>query len=218
MLINLLKQCNNAVCCCSAESLTPASWFGEGPCRKKSSLDIIHFYMNLPVIPNETESRFLWDANCIWASADTYLSLSKHKKTTIFILTACSLFTGVAARETAQALRTLAQAARGVAASTKEPQAAAAMLDSAQYVMEGSAMLIHEAHQALVHPGDAESQQRLAQVAVIFVSHCSSQPTFHFLCLCWRVNISSVTIIRSEPFYFLSPLSLLGTLLSGVSE
>lgn len=72
---------------------------------------------------------------------------------------------GVAARETAQALRTLAQAARGVAASTKEPQAAAAMLDSAQFVMEGSAMLIHEAHQALVHPGDAESQQRLAQVA-----------------------------------------------------
>ncbi|XP_075894320.1 talin-2 isoform X2 [Nelusetta ayraudi] len=79
-------------------------------------------------------------------------------------------YTGVAARETAQALRTLAQAARGVAASTKEPQAAAAMLDSAQYVMEGSAMLIHEAHQALVHPGDAESQQRLAQVAKA-VSH-----------------------------------------------
>lgn len=71
----------------------------------------------------------------------------------------------MAARETAQALRTLAQAARGVAASTREPQAAAAMLDSAQYVMEGSAMLIHESHQALVHPGDAESQQRLAQVA-----------------------------------------------------
>ncbi|CAG5958004.1 unnamed protein product [Menidia menidia] len=79
-------------------------------------------------------------------------------------------YTGIAARETAQALRTLAQAARGVAASTKEPQAAAAMLDSAQCVMEGSAMLIHEAHQALVHPGDAESQQRLAQVAKA-VSH-----------------------------------------------
>ncbi|XP_065813284.1 talin-2 isoform X2 [Labrus bergylta] len=79
-------------------------------------------------------------------------------------------YTGVAARETAQALRTLAQAARGVAASTREPQASAAMLDSAQYVMEGSAMLIHEAHQALVHPGDAESQQRLAQVAKA-VSH-----------------------------------------------
>lgn len=80
------------------------------------------------------------------------------------VCSTCWLTAGVAARETAQALRTLAQAARGVAASTKEPQAAAAMLDSAQYVMEGSAMLIHEAHQALVHPGDAESQQRLAQV------------------------------------------------------
>uniref|UniRef100_A0A673IKV4 Talin-2 n=1 Tax=Sinocyclocheilus rhinocerous TaxID=307959 RepID=A0A673IKV4_9TELE len=72
--------------------------------------------------------------------------------------------------ETAQALRTLAQAARGVAASTVEPQAAAAMLDSACHVMEGSAMLIHEADQALVCPGDAESQQRLAQVAKA-VSH-----------------------------------------------
>ncbi|KAF3832432.1 hypothetical protein F7725_026097, partial [Dissostichus mawsoni] len=42
-------------------------------------------------------------------------------------------YTGVAARETAQALRTLAQA-RGVAASTSDPHAAAAMLDSAQDV------------------------------------------------------------------------------------
>ncbi|XP_045080976.1 talin-2a isoform X3 [Coregonus clupeaformis] len=79
-------------------------------------------------------------------------------------------YTGVAARETAQALKTLAQAARGVAASTTNPQAAAAMLDSARDVMEGSAMLIHEAKQALVSPGDAESQQRLAQVAKA-VSH-----------------------------------------------
>lgn len=79
-------------------------------------------------------------------------------------------YTGVAARETAQALKTLAQAARGVAASTDDPQAANAMLDSARDVMEGSAMLIHEAKQALVAPGDAESQQRLAQVAKA-VSH-----------------------------------------------
>ncbi|KAL8196984.1 UNVERIFIED_CONTAM: Talin-2, partial [Gekko kuhli] len=77
---------------------------------------------------------------------------------------------GVAARETAQALKTLAQAARGVAASTSDPTAAHAMLDSARDVMEGSAMLIHEAKQALVAPGDAESQQRLAQVAKA-VSH-----------------------------------------------
>ncbi|MGH0128138.1 UNVERIFIED_CONTAM: hypothetical protein FKN15_033579 [Acipenser sinensis] len=77
---------------------------------------------------------------------------------------------GVAARETAQALKTLAQAARGVAASTTDPQSAGAMLDSARDVMEGSAMLIYEAKQALVCPGDAESQQRLAQVAKA-VSH-----------------------------------------------
>ncbi|XP_031702746.1 talin-2 isoform X1 [Anarrhichthys ocellatus] len=79
-------------------------------------------------------------------------------------------YTGIAARETAQVLRTLAQAARGVAASTTDPQAAAAMLDSACGVMEGSALLIHEAKQALICPGDAESQQRLAQVAKA-VSH-----------------------------------------------
>ncbi|KAB0345287.1 hypothetical protein FD754_022213 [Muntiacus muntjak] len=79
-------------------------------------------------------------------------------------------YTGVAARETAQALKTLAQAARGVAASTSDPAAAHAMLDSARDVMEGSAMLIQEAKQALISPGDAESQQRLAQVAKA-VSH-----------------------------------------------
>ncbi|XP_053222072.1 talin-2 isoform X1 [Podarcis raffonei] len=79
-------------------------------------------------------------------------------------------YTGVAARETAHALKTLAQAARGVSASTSDPAAAHAMLDSARDVMEGSAMLIQEAKQALVAPGDAESQQRLAQVAKA-VSH-----------------------------------------------
>ncbi|XP_007956406.1 talin-2 [Orycteropus afer afer] len=79
-------------------------------------------------------------------------------------------YTGVAARETAQALKILAQAARGVAASTSDPAATHAMLDSARDVMEGSAMLIQEAKQALIAPGDAESQQRLAQVAKA-VSH-----------------------------------------------
>ncbi|KAK2505580.1 hypothetical protein MC885_006109 [Smutsia gigantea] len=79
-------------------------------------------------------------------------------------------YTGVAARETAQALKTLAQAARGVAASTSDPAAVHAMLDSSRDVMEGSAMLIQEAKQALIAPGDAESQQRLAQVAKA-VSH-----------------------------------------------
>uniref|UniRef100_A0A8C1FTI7 Talin 2a n=1 Tax=Cyprinus carpio carpio TaxID=630221 RepID=A0A8C1FTI7_CYPCA len=79
-------------------------------------------------------------------------------------------YTGVAASETAQALKTLAQAARGVAATTSDPAGAAAMLDSAREVMEGSAKLISEAREALVAPGDAEIQQRLAQVAKA-VSH-----------------------------------------------
>ncbi|XP_051578035.1 talin-2-like [Myxocyprinus asiaticus] len=79
-------------------------------------------------------------------------------------------YTGVAASETAQALKTLAQAARGVAATTSDPAGAAAMLDSAREVMEGSAKLISEAKQVLVAPGDAEIQQRLAQVAKA-VSH-----------------------------------------------
>lgn len=87
--------------------------------------------------------------------------LQKSPKIVIITLILCL---GIAARETAQALKTLAQAARGVAASTTDPKAAAAMLDSARDVMEGSALLIHEAKQALISPGDAESQQRLAQV------------------------------------------------------
>uniref|UniRef100_A0A8C1UJE8 Talin 2a n=1 Tax=Cyprinus carpio TaxID=7962 RepID=A0A8C1UJE8_CYPCA len=62
------------------------------------------------------------------------------------------------------ALKTLAQAARGVAATTSDPAGATAMLDSAHEVMEGSAKLISEARDALVAPGDAEIQQRLAQV------------------------------------------------------
>ncbi|XP_051512517.1 talin-2-like [Myxocyprinus asiaticus] len=79
-------------------------------------------------------------------------------------------YTGVAASETAQTLKTLAQAARGVAATTSDPAGASAMLDSAREVMEGSAKLISEAKEALVAPGDAEVQQRLAQVAKA-VSH-----------------------------------------------
>ncbi|RXN04123.1 talin-2 isoform X1 [Labeo rohita] len=79
-------------------------------------------------------------------------------------------YTGVAASETAQALKTLAQAARGVAATTSDPAGAVAMLDSAREVMEGSVKLISEAKEALVAPGDAEIQQRLAQVAKA-VSH-----------------------------------------------
>ncbi|XP_066037106.1 talin-1 isoform X1 [Chamaea fasciata] len=74
-------------------------------------------------------------------------------------------YTGIAAREVAQALRSLSQAARGVAASTSDPQAQSAMLDCASDVMDKANNLIEEARKAVAKPGDPESQQRLAQVA-----------------------------------------------------
>ncbi|XP_070599797.1 talin-1 isoform X5 [Erythrolamprus reginae] len=74
-------------------------------------------------------------------------------------------YTGIAARDVAQALRSLSQAARGVAANTEDPQAQAATLDCAGDVMDKASSLIREARMAVSKPGDAESQQRLAQVA-----------------------------------------------------
>ncbi|NWT02773.1 TLN1 protein, partial [Mionectes macconnelli] len=76
-----------------------------------------------------------------------------------------SIPTGIAAREVAQALRSLSQAARGVAASTSDPQAQNAMLECASDVMDKANNLIEEARKAVAKPGDPESQQRLAQVA-----------------------------------------------------
>lgn len=75
------------------------------------------------------------------------------------------LSAGIAARDAAQALRSLSQAARGVAASTEDPQAQAATLDCAGDVMDKASSLIREARKAVSKPGDAESQQRLAQVS-----------------------------------------------------
>uniref|UniRef100_A0A673MS78 Talin 2a n=1 Tax=Sinocyclocheilus rhinocerous TaxID=307959 RepID=A0A673MS78_9TELE len=80
-------------------------------------------------------------------------------------------YTGVAASETAQALKTLAQAARGVVCKSLWIKASLCTgIKNLNEVMEGSAKLISEAKEALVAPGDAEIQQRLAQVAKA-VSH-----------------------------------------------
>ncbi|NWY70672.1 TLN1 protein, partial [Erithacus rubecula] len=76
-----------------------------------------------------------------------------------------SISPGIAAREVAQALRSLSQAARGVAANTSDPQAQSAMLECASDVMDKANNLIEEARKAVAKPGDPESQQRLAQVA-----------------------------------------------------
>uniref|UniRef100_A0A671NTF2 Talin-1-like n=1 Tax=Sinocyclocheilus anshuiensis TaxID=1608454 RepID=A0A671NTF2_9TELE len=73
-------------------------------------------------------------------------------------------YTGMAARDVAQALRSLASAARGVAANTEDPHARNAMLDCTADVMDKSASLIEETKRAIAKPGDPDSQQRLAQV------------------------------------------------------
>ncbi|XP_030048629.1 talin-1 isoform X1 [Microcaecilia unicolor] len=73
-------------------------------------------------------------------------------------------YTGIAARDVAQALRALSQAARGVAANTSDPQVQNAMLECANDVMDKAGNLIEEAKRAVGKPGDPESQQRLAQV------------------------------------------------------
>lgn len=70
----------------------------------------------------------------------------------------------MAARDVAQALRSLASAARGVAANTEDPLARNAMLDCTGDVMDKSASLIEETKRAIAKPGDPDSQQRLAQV------------------------------------------------------
>ncbi|XP_048787140.1 talin-1 isoform X1 [Lagopus muta] len=74
-------------------------------------------------------------------------------------------YTGIAAREVAQALRSLSQAARGVAANSSDPQVQAAMLECASDVMDKANNLIEEARKAVAKPGDPDSQQRLVQVA-----------------------------------------------------
>ncbi|XP_061601059.1 talin-2a [Cololabis saira] len=175
-----LGQCAKNLATCLAELRTSAQKAHEacGPMEIDSALTAIQ------TLRSELHDAKLAAANAqlkplpgesLEKCAQDLGSTSKSVGSSMAQLLTCAAqgnehFTGIAARETAQALKTLAQAARGVAASTTDPSAAAAMLDSARDVMEGSALLIHEAKQALISPGDAESQQRLAQVAKA-VSH-----------------------------------------------
>ncbi|KAE8617177.1 hypothetical protein XENTR_v10008999 [Xenopus tropicalis] len=175
-----LSQCAKNLATSLAELRTAAQKAHEacGPMEIDSALNAVQTLKNelqdakmaasdrqLKPLPGETLEKCAQDLG----------STSKTVGSSMAQLLTCAAqgnehYTGVAARETAQALKTLAQAARGVAASTSDPQAASDMLDSARDVMEGSANLIQEAKQALVAPGDAEIQQRLAQVAKA-VSH-----------------------------------------------
>lgn len=175
-----LSQCAKNLATSLAELRTASQKAHEacGPMEIDSALNTVQTLKNelqdakmaaaesqLKPLPGETLEKCVQDLG----------STSKGVGSSMAQLLTCAAqgnehYTGVAARETAQALKTLAQAARGVAASTNDPEAAHAMLDSARDVMEGSAMLIQEAKQALIAPGDTESQQRLAQVAKA-VSH-----------------------------------------------
>ncbi|XP_071942853.1 talin-1-like isoform X3 [Antedon mediterranea] len=78
--------------------------------------------------------------------------------------------TGIAARDTANALRNLTGAVRGVAATTQDRKAQDELIDHAMDIMDKSANLLNEAKNALANPRDANNQQRLAQVAKA-VSH-----------------------------------------------
>ena len=74
-------------------------------------------------------------------------------------------YTGMAARDTANALRVLTSAVRGVAATTSDRNLQDAIIDSAHDVMDKSANLIEEAKKAVNNPNNPDNQTRLAQVA-----------------------------------------------------
>ena len=73
-------------------------------------------------------------------------------------------YTGIAARDTANALRVLTNAVRGVAACSGDPEVQNAIVESTQDVMIKSALLIEEAKKTLEDPNNPENNQKLAQV------------------------------------------------------
>jgi len=75
-------------------------------------------------------------------------------------------YTGMAARDTANALRVLTSAVRGVAATSSDRELQDSIVDHARDVMDKSANLIEEAKKAVMHPQNPDNQTRLAQVFV----------------------------------------------------
>ena len=74
-------------------------------------------------------------------------------------------YTGIAARDTANALLILTAAARGVAAFTKNPQTQEYIIVTALKVMDQSVALITEAKRIVQNPNTPNKQLRLAQAA-----------------------------------------------------
>ena len=74
-------------------------------------------------------------------------------------------YTGMAAKDTAAALTSLARNVRAVAATSDDRQLQEGILDSARDVMDKSVTLIEEAKRACTNPNDVDNQGRLARVA-----------------------------------------------------
>ena len=73
---------------------------------------------------------------------------------------------GIAARDTANALRVFVNAARGVAATSTDKQEQNLIIDSAREVIAKSNKLLEAARDAIDNPNNPENQQRLQQVGI----------------------------------------------------
>ncbi|XP_041355718.1 talin-1-like [Gigantopelta aegis] len=74
-------------------------------------------------------------------------------------------YVGIAARDTANALKELTSAVRGVAATSQDQEVRQAIISSAHEVLIQSIRLLDEAKKAMGDPSNPENQQRLTQVA-----------------------------------------------------
>ena len=72
---------------------------------------------------------------------------------------------GIAARETADALKILTYSVRGVAATSTDREIQIQIIDCARDVLDKSGKLIDEAKQAVSNQQNPDNQTRLAQVA-----------------------------------------------------
>ncbi|XP_052693138.1 talin-2-like isoform X2 [Crassostrea angulata] len=115
---------------------------------------------NLVPLPGET----------VEASAMKLGSTSKNMKSAMAqLLTAASQgnenYVGVAARDTANALRVLTEATRSVASTSEDIKVRRQVIDSARDVIDKSTHLLEETKRAMNDPENPENQARLNQVA-----------------------------------------------------
>ena len=83
----------------------------------------------------------------------------------------------MAARDLANALQTLVEAARGVAAHFPDLDSKLKLLESAKELIDHSDHLLHEAQAAVQRPGNPDSRQKMAKVSdkssLITIATCS---------------------------------------------